>query len=529
VNDDLRLPVLPIGQQSFRDLRENGYLYLDKTDLVLRLVQEGTSYFLARPRRMGKSLLVSLLQELFEGRQELFHGLAIAESDYDFKPFPVVRLDFGSIDTRSIDSFESDLCEELRSIAAKKGLGEIQGTNPSRILVNLIRTIAESERVALLIDEYDSPILKNIAIPEKAERYLDLLGEFYTTVKSLQPYLRFTFVTGVCRATTTTTFSGMNHLKDLSLRKDCATLLGVTEEEITHELLPFVKNIAEQRQTTEDAVRDLMRRWYNGYRFSGEPGALSVYNPHSLFCYLEEGMLENHWFETGTPSFAIDLIRQRKYPITNFETGVKVSRSVLKENFQLGSIDLVALLFQTGYLTIDHYDKSSRKYTLRFPNEEVRNSFFQCLLEVFFNATSAEAQQRIQEIEEGLRAGDVEPIVESCNLLLGRLSHHIQKKEEAFYHALIHTLLYTIGFSVESEKSGCKGRLDMGLHLGKKAYIFEFKRDSSAKAAIQQIHEKQYARAYEGEGLEIYLVGINVDSHACKIDDWAVEKQSLCE
>jgi len=522
-----KLPKLPLGQHTFRKLRERGFLYIDKTDLVLQLIEEGDGYFLNRPRRMGKSLLISVLEALFEGRRELFEGLAIADSDYDFKPYPVIRLDFGSIAMQPLELYKSDLCDELRRIAAEHGLPDIKGTIPSRLLINLVTTLAEKEQVVLLIDEYDQPIQHNLETPEQTRPYLDFLKSFYTVVKSLQPYLRFTFVTGVSRFSKTTIFSGMNHLKDLSLRAAYAALLGITEEEITQELLPWVRRIAASQQQSEAEIRELMRCWYNGYRFAGEPTAASVYNPHSLFSFLEEGKLVNYWFSTGTPSFILDLIRQEQYPVVDFEAGVTVFDSELRDSFDADHIDLITLLYQTGYLTISHYDATSDEYTLHFPNEEVRRSFFKCLSPLFFGTSSTQSRITMKDIAHGLRTGDVNPIIAACNLMLGQLSHHLQRRDEAYYHSLAFVMLSIIGFPVEAEKSGCKGRLDMSLRIGNRAYILEFKRDSSAAAAMRQIHEKQYARAYAGKGLQIYLVGINVNSTSCSIDDWIVERAQM--
>ncbi len=439
MTDDLKqpkLPKLPIGEQSFRTLREDGYLYIDKTETVLRLIQEGRSYFLGRPRRMGKSVLVSLLQALFEGRRELFEGLAIAKSDYDFKPYPVIRLDLGMITTESLELFKLNLCEELNDIAIEHGVPKVQGVHPSRMLASLVKALAEKEQVVLLIDEYDRPILNTLSAADKAQIYSDFLKDFYATVKALQPYLRFTFITGVSRFAKTSIFSGMNHLKDLSLQEKYTTLLGITEEEITRELLPAVRQIAEKRQQTEKDIRELMRLWYNGYRFAGERTAPSVYNPHSLFSFLDEGKFVNYWFSTGTPSFILDLIRKEQYPVVDFETGERVFDSVLRESFEIDRIDLIALLYQTGYLTIADYDDSTSEYTLRFPNEEVRRSFFTCLSELFFGASSTQSRIRMKEIARGLRDGDVEPFVKACNLMLGQLSHHLQRREEAYYHTL---------------------------------------------------------------------------------------------
>lgn len=243
---------IPIGQQNFVALRERGFLYIDKTDLILRMIEYGDSYFLSRPRRMGKSLLVSTLRALFEGRRELFEGLAIANAGYDFRPYHVIHLNFGSFDPRSPSGFEEELCETLRDIADAHGCKISMGTALTRTLVALVETLAKTAPVVILIDEYDLPVLRNLTSPGGAQPFIDVLSIFFTAVKSLYPYLRFTFITGVSRFSKTTIFSGMNHLRDLSLMQEYATLLGITEGEIKQHLLPWSSSVDQEQ-------RDLVR------------------------------------------------------------------------------------------------------------------------------------------------------------------------------------------------------------------------------------------------------------------------------
>lgn len=366
---------LPIGIQDFEYLVTEGYTYVDKTDIIYQLITRGKPYFLARPRRFGKSLLVSTLHALFSGKRDLFKGLWIENSDWNWETSPIIRLDMSSIDSDTSKNFKLDLIRVLKEIA-KENKVTLTGVSPANYLENLIRKMSVKQKVVVLIDEYDKPILDNIDDLEVGKGIRKILRQFYTILKSEDRNLRFIFLTGVTKFTQVSLFSGMNNPEDLSFNPQCSTLLGFTETELD-------KYFAKDLEALEES-RELIRQWYNGYRFSSNSEMPSVYNPISMMNYMKSKRMANYWFGTGTPTFAYEMIRKQGYQIPDFQKGILVSDSI-EMNHDPKSIDLITLLYQSGYLTIKSYDKQTRRYLLDFPNIEVRRSFFEHLFIYFSN------------------------------------------------------------------------------------------------------------------------------------------------
>lgn len=517
----------PIGEQDFSWIRQQGFIYIDKTSLIYDLINEGTGYFLSRPRRMGKSLLLSLFKALFSGERHLFEGLAIAKTDYVFTRYPIVALDFSRLTTTSAEALIATLNNQLQRIADQHHLGLIHREQPNSMLEELVYRLSEGQkRVVILIDEYDKPLVDHLSDLPLALSYREILNNFFAMTKSLYEHIRFLFVTGVSKFAKTSLFSGMNHLNDLSLQHRYAALLGITEQEIDENLSFAVEKIAEQRGETAAETRRLMRTWYNGYRFARLPTSEKVYNPLSLISFLKEGELTNYWFSTGTPTFALDMIQKTQYPIIDFEMGIKAG-SEIETSHDLQRLDLIVLLYQTGYLTIADYSETSQIYVLHFPNEEVRHSFFTHLLHLFLAIEPAQARPYLERIRQALNEANFAFFVEVCNSLLARIPYPIHIAKEAYYHSLLYVMLYSIGFEVEAEVMTNRGRLDLKLILGNKLYILEFKLDASAEIALEQIRQQQYYLGYAEKGLEIFLVGINFNSEERKIDEWLLSQPSV--
>lgn len=372
----------PIGIQSFSELIKDGFVYIDKTELIYQMVQTGRTCFLSRPRRFGKSLLVSTLEALFKSEKELFKGLWIASSDYDWITYPVISLDFSMLVTDSYEALVRTLQDQLQDVANRYGIGEIRKETPSETLVVLVHRLSVIGRVVILIDEYDKPILDRLSQKALVEQYRDLFKSFYGHIKGLGKYLRFTLLTGVTKFTQVSLFSGMNNLEDLSFNPDYASLLGITEEEIENYFTSEINEIARESEQKSEDIRQKIRNWYNGYRFSGVSRAHTVYNPLSLMNYFKSHRLANYWFATGTPTFAYRLIREQNYELSDFESEIVIGHSI-EMNHEPDSLDLMTLLYQTGYLTIKNYEERTQRYTLQFPNEEVRRSFFEHLFHHF--------------------------------------------------------------------------------------------------------------------------------------------------
>ena len=360
---------LPVDVSNFRTLIEEGYLYIDKTKLIHTLIEEGKYYFLSRPRRFGKSLLISTLEEIFLGSKELFRGTWIGSSSYSWSHHPVVKLNFSTLDVSSSSALQTSLSLELDDIAEEHGVDLSKYPTPGTKLKGLIKRLSKTAKVALLIDEYDYPLVHNLRHLDVARENQELLGNFFSVIKGLEEYIRAVFITGISKFAKTSIFAGMNNLNDLSLDPLAASLLGYTEEEITSYFGPYITQLAGVQD--EDTIREMMRLWYNGYCFSRI--AVKVYNPFSILYLFKKQKFDNYWFESATPSFLVKLLAQEEYPLDKLTGVEETSRSL--GTFTLDDLPLTTLLFQTGYLTISSYDAAQDTYTLDYPNLEVQASY----------------------------------------------------------------------------------------------------------------------------------------------------------
>lgn len=369
----------PIGIQNFLRIRSEDFLYIDKTMIIHQMITQGVAYFLSRPRRFGKSLLVSTLEALFLGKRELFSGLWIDSCDYIWKEYPVIRMDISKTVSSSPEALATSLQELINANAKKYGVEGIERSFPSLSLSALVTELSKRGPVVILIDEYDKPLVHHLEDMDVVAKNRDILRDFYTMIKALDEYLHFVFVTGVSKFSKVSLFSGMNNLLDISLNPTYSTLLGLTDEEIHRDLQEELRSVSESRNKDEETNFKEMKQWYNGYLFSQSTDSERVYNPLSVFQFLKNAKLDNYWFTTATPALAIELIKKQKYPIPDLEQGTIVGKEI-ETDHEVDKIDLPTLLFQTGYLTIDSYDENSWTYRLKFPNEEVKRSFLEQLL-----------------------------------------------------------------------------------------------------------------------------------------------------
>jgi hypothetical protein len=370
---------LPIGIQDFPLLVSGGFDYVDKTPLLYQLIRQGVSFFLSRPRRFGKSLLVSVLAAIFSAKRELFHGLWIDSSDYEWVEHPVISLDFSNLATDSPESLLESLNEYLVKVASSLGVQLTPHKRASVTFADLIEKVYTQARVVVLIDEYDRPLIANVENPHVVQANRASLQDFFSILKSSQKYLHFVFITGVSKFSTVSFFSGMNSLDDISLDARYATLTGLTEKEIIAKFHPRLDELAAQQHEPFESLMERIRLWYNGYLFARSTTCERVFNPWSLLKFLSTGELVDHWFASGTPTFLVKLIRERNFPLIDLDKNIEVG-SLLDANRQ--TLDWPLLLFQSGYLTIDRYEAASRTYWLRCSNEEMRRSFSQDLLHI---------------------------------------------------------------------------------------------------------------------------------------------------
>ena len=509
---------LPIGIQTFRTIREEGCYYVDKTAYAHRLVEGGTHYFLSRPRRFGKSLLVDTLKELFEGNEPLFRGLAVHDRwDWSVR-HPVVRLDFSAGDFNDPDYLREDVTAQLDAVEEGAGIESRYSSGPARFR-RLLAMLHErsGQRVAVLVDEYDRPILDALAKPELARAHRDALRGLYSAVKASDAHVRFTLLTGVSKFSKVSLFSGLNNLKDVTLDPRYSAICGYTDTDLDTVFAPELPGLD----------RDEIRRWYNGYDWLGGE---KVYNPFDILLLFDTRKFKAHWFETGTPRFLIDTLLRRG--VASAELDGMVGTDALLSAFDVDEMATEALLFQTGYLTIRDVEECSgrTRYRLDYPNHEVRQSLNEHLL----NALLPESSRRMAEggpLRELLAANDFEGLEALFRSFFAGIPYqwHVKNdiaRYEGYYASVFYSWFAATGLDVRVEDSTSRGRLDMAVLFDDRVYLFELKTVEKAPegAALAQLAEKGYADKYRSLGQPIHLVGVEFSREERNVAAFAVER-----
>lgn len=508
---------------TFRSIIEGGYLYVDKTQYLHQLVK-GTIgiYFLARPRRFGKSLTISTLEEIFRGNKELFRGFWLYESDYSWQKHPVIRIDFGRLPAKSAEELQSRIARHVQRIARDFGVTLEDG--PFDLLFDeLIVKLAQERQVVVLIDEYDKPILDNIDNLPEAGRIRDTLKQFYTVLKSLDQYIRFVFITGISKFSKVGVFSGLNNLTDLTMSPLFATALGITEEEIARDLSAHVAVLARKEGLSEEALLAKMRLWYNGFCFV--EGCANVYNPFSTLQLFVSQRFSNYWFETGTPSFLIKLLKQQHYPIEDLQS-LQV-RELAFSTYEIESLSIVPLLFQTGYLTIKGYDPGRQLYTLSYPNMEVEDAFLTWLLSAFNERERSLNENHLWQMLDALEANNLNKFFTILNVFFANIPYTIQLADEKYYQSLFFLIFKLIGFRIDAEVCTNQGRIDCVIEFPNHVYLFEFKLNKSAEQALTQIIDTEYYQKYRLKAKPLTLIDVNFDSSQRKVSEWQEQADDL--
>ncbi len=495
---------LPIGIQSLSNIREDNYVYIDKTKEALELIENSKYYFLSRPRRFGKSLFLDTLSSIFEGKQELFKGLYIYDK-YDWsKSYPVIKIDFGNQKAKTEEELKTFILHRLSDIAKRYGV-ELKREIYYEAFKELITALKEktNSQVVILVDEYDKPILDNIENLPLAKEFREILKGFYTIIKGADEDLKFAFLTGVSKFAKTSIFSGLNNLDDISLDKRYSTICGYTQKDVEESFSEYL----------QDVDMEEVKRWYNGYSWLGE----SVYNPFDILLFLDSPDKEfrAYWFETGTPTFLIKLVEESGYYLPSIES--LVADSELMESFEIENIKIESLLFQSGYLTIDKQERVGNfiSYHLKIPNLEVKSS----LNNSFFKAMTGDGQESVRtkpKLLKALLVADLETFKTTIISLFASIPYNNYTKNkienyEGYYASVIYAYLASLGIDMTAEDTTSKGRIDLTLRLPNTIYILEFKVDGEGRA-LKQIKDKEYAKKYKNEGKEIWLVGVEFDS-----------------
>ena len=507
----------PIGIQDFRELREGGYVYVDKTAQIHRILTGGKYFFLSRPRRFGKSLLLSTIKELYAGSRELFEGLWI-EDHWDWgHTNPVIHIKFASFKYKD-NPLKEAIQEGLAPEAARLGIELAEGdfVNPLEDLI--IKAHQKyGRKVALLIDEYDKPIIDYLDDVEKAEENRDTLKWLYSIIKDSDPHLELVFITGVSAFSKVSIFSDLNNLYNISLTNLAEDLLGITQEELESTFEAPMRQAAEKNKLSFEELREKVRRWYNGYSWTGEN---KLYNPFSLLSFLSGKRFQNFWFETGTPTFLVKEMKRQAY----YDIGETMATANDLNNFDLQRLNPITVLFQTGYLTITHYEPEDLLYTLDYPNVEVKHSLQEILLNEYLDYPRQGALPRVVELRNALRQKDMGRVITIINAAFAEIPGELWKgKTEHFYHAVTHLLFSLLGTYIRSEVRSAKGRCDALVQTEDHIYAFEFKLDKSAEEALQQIREKGYLAPYADSPKEKIAVGVNFSSAERQVVEWKVE------
>ncbi|NMA19284.1 MAG: ATP-binding protein [Lentisphaerae bacterium] len=508
---------------SLEKLIENDFLYVDKTEYIWKLVDSApASYFMARPRRFGKSLTVSTLKAVFQGRKELFKGLAIHDKEYDWKEYPVIHLDLANCDAKTPASLRKYLACILAWAAAEHDVEvEIQEDGLASSFEALIKGIGNRMPVVILLDEYDKPILNTILTPE-ARECLTILKGFYSTIKKCESLEHFVFVTGVTKFSHVSIFSDLNNLTDITMHADYATMFGYTQEEFEKYFSNHIENVARKMGISREELLPEIITWYDGYRF--HENADSVYNPVSLaLFFVNGGEFNNYWFDTGTPSFLIELIKKNNFSFENI-LAHPVSKMAFKA-FEVTQIDPLSLLLQTGYLTIKSMERRFNMpwYWLDFPNQEVGMSFNTYLLKAYAGTSDAEVTNFCGRIAEALVSGDVESLRKVLEVFFAGFPYDLHQKNENNFQNIFYSLFRLLGYYIEAESRTNNGRIDAVVKTDQWIYLFEFKIDKNADGALSQIKNKDYVRKYMLSGKKVMLIGASFDTSNGKLSDWQTE------
>jgi hypothetical protein len=511
------LPLLPTGQQEFSEIRQTGRLYVDKTEFIYRLITHSSYFFfLSRPRRFGKSLLINTFKELFSGKKELFEGLFIYNK-ITWETHPVIHIDFSNLDFqgKGLNKAISDRLDEIAQIYFCPLQEPTIGSKFKELIQKLYKQT--SKKVIILIDEYDKPITDTLESGEniKAHEHREILRGFYSVVKGSSAYIRFFFLTGITRFSKISIFSDLNNLVDITFDDNFHNLLGYTQSELESYFQAHLNFLTEKFNLTYSELIERIKFWYNGYSWNSND---KVYNPFSVLRFLEMGKFMNFWFESGTPKMLVELLKKDwLYDLRNLKANFNIIN-----NFDFDNLNIETILFQTGYLTIAKIDKYDR-YILNYPNQEVEQSLLQYLLSSYSYTTKSIPLS--YEIASAIESNDFEYLCQILNQLFASIPYQIfLQHSEKFFHSIVFIALKLCGFYIESEVSVSTGRIDAVLSYENRIYIFEFKLDQSPEIALEQIQEKSYFKKYLSDAKKIYWVGIHFSSLKKEIENYIVQE-----
>ncbi len=508
----------PSGIQTFKDIIEGGYFYVDKTKYVYDLAHWAKYYFLLRPRRFGKSVLVSTLKSYFEGQKDLFAGLDIAKLETEWTQYPVIHLDFSGGDFSTLKVINDTINKRLSKYEIIYHCAGNESLSYNIRLQNIIEAAKQQsgKNVVVLIDEYDAPMLEHIDNEERQREVRSIMQNVYSPLKQCDPDLRFVFITGVTKYSQMSIFSKLNNLTTISMLPRFEAICGFTKDEILTQMRPDVENFAEALGKTYEETLDAIQQKYDGYHFTKK--MTDLYNPFSLVNAFMAGQLNDYWFNSGTPSFLVKMMSQYNMNMYNFEN----------QNYNIADFDVpverindpVPVLYQSGYLTIKNYNADYDDFTLGFPNEEVRTGFARSLLKYAYDY--AAPNQLGRAYIDFRRYGDVDKFVNALKIFFAGFPYSLNNMNEKHYHAILYTVLTSFGADITAQPETALGKCDLILKMPQTIYVIELKYKHSAETALYQIEKKDYATAYKGDGRKVIKLALNFDEDQRNITDYKI-------
>ena len=509
----------PIGIQNFEKIRQDGFVYVDKTAQIYNLAATGDYYFLSRPRRFGKSLLVSTMEAYFQGRKELFKGLAIEKLEKNWTASPVLHLDLTGSRYTSVADLDGKLNQHLLSWESRFGVTEVfeePATRFSAVIEAAYRMTGQ--KVVILIDEYDKPVVDNIDNQDLMDSFRRELQGFYSVIKNKDGFIRFAFLTGVTKLGKMSVFSSLNNLMDISMDSEYSDICGVSEDELKSYFNGSVEELAEKNRISKEGCYAKLKSMYDGYHFSED--APGVYNPFSLLNTFKTGKFRMYWFETGTPTFLVRYLKQGQYNLDNISKDDIPADALTGTNYV--NPEPITLMYQTGYLTISGYDSRFNTYNLDYPNEEVKSGFLNSLSQLYAPAL-IQGEFSVVRFIRDIERGDVESFMTRFTSFLSGNDYEIQGDLELYFQNTMSVMLKMMGLYVKTEYHTSRGRIDIIFDTDRYVYIIELKRDQSPEIALRQIEEKGYDKPFLSSGKQIIRLGINFSSETRTVDGWKAE------
>ena len=511
--------LLPIGMQDFSEIRKNNYVYVDKTELLFNLVSTGKVYFLSRPRRFGKSLLVSTLSAYFLGKKELFKDLKIEKLEKNWITYPVFHFDFSGKEYTSRKDLEDKISLILRNIASSYGASSSE-KSVELVFSDYIRQIAQKtgKNIVILVDEYDKPLLETMENRAVNDECRSLLRGFFGVLKNCDEFLRFVFITGITKFSKISIFSDLNQANDITFSPSAEALCGITQDELESCFKPEIKELASANNLTVADCLSSLKSKYDGYHFSKE--LKDIYNPYSILKTFSDCFFGTYWFETGTPTFLVKQLKQNNYDIYNFSDGVEYSISTLM-NKSDADFDIVQLLYQTGYITIKEWNKEFNTFILRYPNTEVEYSFLAILMPSFLEQNQRTSDFWIREFYRDIKDGNIDSFMTRLRSIVASVPYATEKRtSEHDFQITVYLIFTLLGQFTTAESYTNKGRIDCVVELPEIIYVFEFKVDESATNALQQIVYKNYADKYSSAEKKIIKIGASFESTTKTLAEW---------